>query len=51
MTRNGNVLGPAPVPLWPKPASTFGLFAVTMFLERAPGFALPSILAPSPSWC
>src|SRR5499427_6945958 len=51
MTRNGRILVPATVPFWPKPASTFGLFAVTMFSERSPGFALPSILAPSPSQC
>ena len=51
MTRNGKVLVPAPVPFWPKPASTFGLFSVTMLIKRSPGFALPSILAPSPSWC
>jgi hypothetical protein len=51
MTRNGKVLVPATVPFWPKPASTFGLFSLTMFIERSPGFAIPSILAPSPSWC
>ena len=51
MTRSGRVLGPAPVPLWPKPASTFGLFSMTMCIERAPGGALPSLLAPSPSRC
>ena len=51
MTRNGRLLVPAPVPFWPKPASTFGLLSVTMFIERSPGFALPSILAPSPSRC
>src|SRR5215471_9920214 len=51
MTRNGKVLVPATVPFWPKPTSTFGLFSVTMFIERSPGFAIPSILAPSPSWC
>ena len=51
MTRNGRVLVPATVPFWPKPASTFGLFSVTMFIERSPGFAMPSILAPSPSRC
>ena len=45
------VLVPATVPFWLKPASTFGLFSLTMFIERSPGFALPSILAPSPSWC
>jgi len=49
MTRNGKVLVPATVPFWPKPTSTFGLFSVTMFIERSPGFTLPSILAPSPS--
>jgi len=46
MTRNGKILVPATVPFWPKPASTFGLFSVTMFIERSPGFAIPSILAP-----
>src|SRR5216683_6497920 len=46
MTRKGGVLVPATVPFWLKPASTFGLFSVTMFIERSPGFALPSILAP-----
>src|SRR5215471_14087692 len=51
MTRNGKVLVPTTVPFWPKPSSTFGLFSVTMFIERSPGFALPSILAPSPSRC
>ena len=51
MTRNGKVLVPATVPFWPKPASTFGLFSVTMCIKRSPGFAIPSILAPSPSWC
>src|SRR3989454_12830340 len=51
MTRKEGVLVPATVPFWPKPASTFGLFSVTMFIERSPGFAIPSILAPSPSWC
>jgi hypothetical protein len=51
MTRNGRILVPATVPFWPKPASTFGLFSLTMFIERSPGFAIPSILAPSPSRC
>ena len=46
MTRNGKILVPATVPFWPKPSSTFGLFSVTMFIERSPGFAIPSILAP-----
>jgi len=47
MTRHGKVLGPAPVPLWPKPASPFGLFSGTMLLKRSPGVAIPSLLAPS----
>ena len=51
MTRSGEVLVPATVPFWLKPSSTFGLFSLTMFIERSPGFAMPSILAPSPSWC
>ena len=51
MTRSGGILVPATVPFWLKPASTFGLFSVTMFIERSPGFAMPSILAPSPSRC
>src|SRR5262249_11463005 len=51
MTRKQRVLVPATVPFWLKPFSTFGLFSVTMFIERSPGFAIPSILAPSPSWC
>src|SRR5262249_54107924 len=51
MTRKRGVLVPATVPFWPKPASTFGLFSVTMFIERSPGFAIPFILAPSPSRC
>jgi hypothetical protein len=51
MTRNGRVLVPATAPFWPKPDSTFGLFSLTMFIERSPEFAIPSILAPSPSWC
>src|SRR6266487_5913733 len=46
MTRNGRVLVPATVPFWLKPASTFGLLSLTMFIERSPGFAIPSILAP-----
>src|SRR5712692_1684136 len=46
MTRNERILVPATVPFWPKPASTFGLFSLTMFIERSPGFAMPSILAP-----
>ena len=49
MTRKGGVLVPATVPFWLKPDSIFGLFSVTMFIERSPGFALPSILVPSPS--
>src|SRR6266853_1725696 len=49
MTRNGEILVPATVPFWLKPCSTFGLFAMTMFIERSPGFAMPAILAPSPS--
>jgi hypothetical protein len=51
MTRKRGVLVPATVPFWLKPSSTFGLFSVTMFIERSPGFAIPSILAPSPSRC
>src|SRR2546428_4296585 len=43
MTRKRGVLVPATVPFWLKPSSTFGLFSVTMFIERSPGFALPSI--------
>ena len=50
MTRHGEVLVPAPGPCWPKPARTFGLLSVTMCIERSPGVAIPSILAPSPSW-
>ena len=46
MTRKRGVLVPATVPFWLKPASTFGLFSVTMFIERSPGFAIPSILVP-----
>jgi hypothetical protein len=46
MTRKRGVLVPATVPFWLKPVSTFGLFSVTMFIERSPGFAIPSILAP-----
>ena len=46
MTRKGGLLVPATVPFWLKPHSTFGLFAVTMFIERSPRFALPSILVP-----
>ena len=46
MTRKRGLLVPATVPFWLKPASTFGLFSVTMFIERSPGFAIPSILAP-----
>src|SRR5882724_11250324 len=46
MTRKGRVLVPATVPFWLKPASTFGLLSLTMFIERSPGFAIPSILAP-----
>src|SRR5215831_2145723 len=49
MTRKRGLLVPATVPFWLKPASTLGLFSVTMFIEHSPGFALPSILAPSPS--
>src|SRR5467141_2122838 len=48
MTRKRGVLVPVTVPFWLKPSSTFGLFSVTMFIERSPGFAIPSILAPSP---
>ena len=33
MTRKGRVLVPAPVPFWLKPASTFGLLSLTMFLR------------------
>src|SRR5882724_10261965 len=46
MTRKGRVLVPATVPFWLKPSSTFGLLSLTMFIERSPGFAIPSILAP-----
>src|SRR6266446_1973400 len=46
MTRKGRVLVPATGPFWLKPASTFGLLSMTMFIARSPGFALPSILAP-----
>src|SRR5712691_12789884 len=46
MTRQGRVLVPATVPFWLKPASTFVLVSLTMFIERSPGFAIPSILAP-----
>src|SRR2546427_12316106 len=46
MTRKGRILVPATVPFWLKPASTFGLLSMTMFIERSPGFAIPSILAP-----
>ena len=46
MTRKGGVLVPATVPFWLKPGSIFGLFSVTMFIERSPGFAIPSILVP-----
>src|SRR5216683_2792889 len=46
MTRKGRVLVPATGPFWLKPASTFGLLSMTMFIERSPGFAIPSILAP-----
>src|SRR2546430_4852675 len=51
MTRSGGILVPATVPFWLKPGSTFGLFSLTMCIERSPGFAIPSILAPSPSRC
>jgi hypothetical protein len=51
MTRKGGLLVPATVPCWLKPRRTFGLFAVTMCIERSPGFAMPPLLAPSPSWC
>jgi hypothetical protein len=51
MTRSGGILVPATLPFWLKPGSTFGLFSLTMFIERSPGFAIPSILAPSPSRC
>ncbi len=33
MTRKGGILGPAPVPFWLKPARTFGLLSLTMFLR------------------
>src|SRR5262244_1226920 len=46
MTRKRGLLVPATVPFWLKPASTFGLFSVTMFIEHSPGFAIPSILVP-----
>src|SRR6266446_1251822 len=46
MTRKRGVLVPATVPFWLKPSSTFGLFSATMFIERSPGFAIPSILVP-----
>src|SRR6266851_8896709 len=46
MTRQERVLVLATVPFWLKPASTFGLLSMTMFIERSPGFAIPSILAP-----
>src|SRR6267142_3863617 len=46
MTRKGRVLVPATGPFWLKPASTFGLLSMTMFIARSPGFAIPSILAP-----
>src|SRR5712692_6087530 len=46
MTRKGRILVPATVPFWLKPFSTFGLVSLTMFIERSPGFAIPSILAP-----
>jgi hypothetical protein len=46
MTRKRGILVPAPVPFWLKPSSTFGLFSVTMFIERSPEFAIPSILVP-----
>src|SRR5262245_34936771 len=35
MTRNGRLLVPATVPFWLKPSSTFGLFSLTMFIERS----------------
>src|SRR5499427_6481025 len=38
MTRKRGLLVPATVPFWLKPGSTFGLFSVTMFIERSPGF-------------
>src|SRR6266699_415069 len=34
MTRKRGVLVPATVPFWLRPDSTFGLFSVTMFIER-----------------
>ncbi len=40
------VPGPATVPVWRKPVSTFGLSKLTMFTERSPGLTLPSTLAP-----
>ena len=46
MTRKRGLLVPATVPFWLKPASTLGLFSVTMFIEHSPGFAIPSILVP-----
>jgi hypothetical protein len=46
MTRKGRLLVPATVPFWLKPASTFGLLSMTMFIERSLGFAIPSILGP-----
>jgi hypothetical protein len=39
------------VAFWLKPFSTFGLLRLTMFIKRSPGFAIPPILAPSPSGC
>ena len=51
MTRKATLLVPATLPLWLKPFSTFGLFSMTMFIERSPVFAIPPILGPSPPWC
>jgi hypothetical protein len=51
MTRKQEILVPATLPFWLKPLSTFGLFSLTMFIEHSPVFAMPPILAPSPSWC
>jgi hypothetical protein len=46
MTRKRGVLVPATMPFWLKPCSTFGLLSMTMFIERSPRFAIPSILVP-----
>ena len=34
---------PAPVPLWPKPLSIFGLVLITTGIERAPLLTIPSM--------